>query len=196
MKSNKFIMIMIYCASFFLYACNSTAQNDQHPNNSNFTVTLDNSGSIRKNNEQNVNLTPSAVLKFSHMINIDTVTSKNITLIDGKKNSIKLQYDINDAKDMVSLMPDGRLQSFTKYQLVITNNLKDSTGNRINQTTYDFTTGSVATPVVTLTNPGDQAEDAPLFPIISFQITSQIDNDTVNVNTIGGIAKARKTALC
>lgn len=184
MKSSKFIMIMIYCASFFLYACNSTAQNEERANNSNFTVALDNSGSIHKNNEQNINLTPSAVLKFSHSINVDTVTSKNITLMDSNKNSIKLQYDINDAKDMVSLMPDGRLKSFTKYQLAITNNLKDSTGTRINQTIYDFTTGSVATPVVTLINPGDQAKDTPLFPIISFQITSQIDSDTVNVNTI------------
>lgn len=187
MKSSRLILMVLYFVSLFLYACTSTASsNDTNKNpDSNFIVSLDGSnGSIHKNHEENVNLTPSAVLKFSHIINSDTVNSKNITLTDSTNNPVKIQYDINDAKDMVTLTPDSGLKASTKYQLTITKNLTDANGNKINQTSYDFTTGSESTPIITLISPGDQAKNTSLFPIIRFQITAQMNNDTMNVNNI------------
>lgn len=100
MKSSRLILMMLSLVSLVLYGCTSTASssNETHTTpDSNFIVTLDSSnGSIHKNHEENVNLTPNAVLKFSHIINADTVNSKNIILTDVSNNQIKLQYDIND----------------------------------------------------------------------------------------------------
>jgi hypothetical protein len=188
MKSSRLILMMLSLVSLFLYACNSLAlsnSNQQNSTPSNFTVTLDASnGSIHKNHEESVNLIPSAVLKFSHIINPDTVNSKNIILTDNNNNPVKLQYDINDARDIVTLAPDNALKSSTDYQLTITNNLKDVNGNNVTQTSYGFTTGSDSTPVITLTSPGDQAKDTPLSPVIRFQITAKMYNDSVNVHNI------------
>lgn len=92
------------------------------------------------NNSTNVSLTPILQFEFSEsVLNVES----NTTLHKGGPNGSVVAGSLSRSRNNIyQFIPTNDLESFTTYYLVFSDGITDLSGNHLNQTVFNFTTGT------------------------------------------------------
>ncbi len=92
---------------------------------------------------KNVSVDKTISFKFSKAMQAPTITSANIFLHkDGSATKVSAVLSYDSSTRTVSLNPDSPLAAGTRYNLSVSNGVKDSSGNAITSQTFSFTTAA------------------------------------------------------
>ena len=108
--------------------------------------TTSNSGSLKvtdKNpaeNAKDVALDKQIVIKFSRELSSSTVNSDNFTLRgDDGKGNIRVTVSYSSSDRTVTIKPKNPLSPGVEYTVTVTSDVKDTDGNKLDKTSWDFT---------------------------------------------------------
>lgn len=122
-------------------------------------------------------------IKFSEPLNKNTLNTKNIKLLSNSELiPFKINYDMRMNK--LIIMPEKTLEYNTFYDLILTNNIKDLAGNKLQSEkhiTFKTEPEPDKIPPILLTNfPENNSTNVPLNTHISFTFNEPLLEESVN----------------
>jgi Bacterial Ig-like domain len=140
---------------------------------------------------------------FSERLDPSSVLSTTVTVyrIDGVTDpqiSGSVQYF--DATRTVRFVPDGGFAFDTTYRVMLTNGLKDLSGNTLNPVQWEFKTRvepDTTNPDVINRSPSENAEGVSISPVILFSFTESVVSTQIGANNVklllGGVTPVNAT---
>jgi len=134
------------------------------------------------NGASDISRTPSIQVQFSEAVT--DVNSTTITLHTGSPSGtiVALGGITEGDNNTYTFSPSSPLSENTKYYVVLSNGIKDSGGNELTQTEFNFTTGDFTAPSVAILSPNNGASDISRTPSITIQFSEAVTN--VNTTTV------------
>ncbi|MBY0379565.1 MAG: Ig-like domain-containing protein, partial [Burkholderiales bacterium] len=141
------------------------------------------------NNDQDITTQPTIQLKFSE--NVSNVDSTNVMLYDGEFNPVPLGSIILGANNTYTFSTTKSLKELTTYHLVLNSKIIDSAGNKLNNITFNFTTGDFTLPAVNIIAPSNNEYKVSKTPNIKITFSENVnnvnsDNITLHANSPTG----------
>jgi 6-phosphogluconolactonase (cycloisomerase 2 family) len=158
------------------------AGNDLIPVNFSFTTGDFNAPTVNiispSNNAVGVSVSPSIQLKFSEAVT--DVTAANITLHQDSPTgpAIPIGSVISGDDNTFTFSPATALSQQTPYYVVLGAGIKDTAGNALTETNFNFTTGDFKAPTVNMISPGSNATGISLSPSIQLKFSEAVVNVT------------------
>lgn len=171
-------LLKIMICSAILSSCTAPGATDaaeKTPSNNKeiITATLDTTSEIQSHSE-NISLTPNALIDFSKDIDVDSINSKNI-ILQTSGGKIVPNYKLTVNKNKVVLSVPQKLQPSTKYLIIVSDKITDSSQEHTKTTNFDFTTGTMTFPTAFLIAP-DSIDNVSQTPNIEFDFSVPVQN--------------------
>jgi|GEM_PF-5236031 len=151
-------------------------------------IPLSVSMSVPVNNATNTSTTPIIQLAFSSAMNVQTITTTSVQLIGPNNTVISVGAFIpGSGNTLFTFAPNTTLTANTQYSVVVSTGATAANGLRlISAATFNFTTGSTATPIAQLTRPlATGITQAPVVEILFSKLMSIATINTTNIQLIG-----------
>ncbi|MGI5838864.1 MAG: Ig-like domain-containing protein [bacterium] len=124
------------------------------------------------------------IIDFNKPLNTSTVTSSTVYLRkSGSSTKISATLSFSNSNKTVILTPKAELQSSTTYYVYITNNVKDTSGNRVTAENWYFTTSPDYVRVQDK-YPAEDATNVPVDTRITFKFSDDMDEDTIDSGSV------------
>lgn len=139
---------------------------------------------IPANNATNVPLNQVISATFNKLINTETITSTSFTVNGTASLSGAISFTSTATTTTVIFTPSTNLQLNTTYTAVITNDVKDTTGNAMQvDYVWSFSTGNVILPRIIATDPINAATNVQINKKISATFSQVINPATVTATS-------------
>lgn len=134
------------------------------------------------NNATGISTNPSIQLQFSEAVN--NVTPTTITLRAGSTSgtTIAIGSITAGSNNTFTFSPATALNEQTTYYVVLGSGITDISGNPLNPTNFQFTTGASTAPTASIISPNNNATGISTNPIIQLQFSKAVIN--VNQTTV------------
>ena len=173
MKTNKFFKILTLCVLIFTFSC---AKDD-------FVATIGLCPLVVSTtpnaNAINVPINQVITATFNKVMNVETINSTSFSVSDDTAIAGAITFTSTATSTTVIFTPTTNLSLNTTYTAVITDAVKDNTGNAM-QADYvrSFSTGNTVTPRVIATNPINAATNVALDKKISATFSEKMNPAT------------------
>lgn len=136
-------------------------------------------------NATNVDVDEVISITFNNRLSSSTVSSTNIYLTKtGSSTKISAVLNYTDSTRKVTITPNSPLSYNTEYNVYITNNLKDTTGNNILATNWKFKTKIEDALSITDRNPKPNSMTHPVDGEITIKFSQPLQSSTVTDSNI------------
>ena len=173
MKTNKFFKILTLCVLIFTFSC---AKDD-------FVATIGLCPLVVSTtpnaNAINVPINQVITATFNKVINVETINSTSFSVSDDSAIAGAITFTSTATSTTVIFTPTSNLSLNTTYTAVITDAVKDNTGNAMQADyVWSFSTGNIVTPRVISTNPINAATNVALDKKISATFSEKMNPAT------------------
>lgn len=135
------------------------------------------------NNGTGVLLNKVVSASFSMPMDAATISSTTFTINQGT-NTVAGVVSFDAATATASFTPNANLSQNTVYTATITTGAKNQPGaSLLNNFAWTFTTGTIAAPVVTTTDPSDLATNVPANKVITASFNEAMDAATITASS-------------
>lgn len=119
-------------------------------------------------------------VKFSQPLQTSTITSSNIYLRkSGSTRNISADLKYNNSTRTVTIIPSSNLDYDTEYTVYLTNNIRDTNGNRLTATNWKFTTKEEDPVVIIERSPAANAKDVDVETEITIRFSQNMNQSTL-----------------
>jgi len=119
-------------------------------------------------------------VKFSQPLQTSTVTSSNIYLRkSGSTKNISADLKYTSSTRTITITPSSNLDYDTEYIVYLTNNIRDTNGNRLTATNWKFTTKEEDPVVITERSPLANAKDVDVNTEITIRFSQNMNQSTL-----------------
>lgn len=140
---------------------------------------------IPKPNSTNNPVDGEITVKFSQPLQTSTVTSSNIYLRkSGSTRNISADLKYTNSTRIVTITPGTNLDYDTDYIVYLTNNIRDTNGNRLTATNWKFTTKEEDPVVIIERSPSANAKDVDVDTEISIRFSQNMNQSTLTTANI------------
>ena len=173
MKTNKFFKILTLCVLIFTFSC---AKDD-------FVATIGLCPLVVSTtpnaNAINVPINQVITATFNKVMNVETINSTSFSVSDDTAIAGAITFTSTATSTTVIFTPTTNLSLNTTYTAVITDAVKDNTGNAMQADyVWSFSTGNTVTPRVIATNPINAATNVALDKKISATFSEKMNPAT------------------
>ena len=173
MKTNKFFKILTLCVLIFTFSC---AKDD-------FVATIGLCPLVVSTtpnaNAINVPINQVITATFNKVMNVETINSTSFSVSDDTAIAGAITFTSTATSTTVIFTPTTNLSLNTTYTAVITDAVKDNTGNAMQADyVWSFSTGNIVTPRVIATNPINAATNVALDKKISATFSEKMNPAT------------------
>ena len=173
MKTNKFFKILTLCVLIFTFSC---AKDD-------FVATIGLCPLVVSTtpnaNAINVPINQVITATFNKVINVETINSTSFSVSDDSAIAGAITFTSTATSTTVIFTPTSNLSLNTTYTAVLTDAVKDNTGNAMQADyVWSFSTGNIVTPRVISTNPINAATNVALDKKISATFSEKMNPAT------------------
>ena len=173
MKTNKFFKILTLCVLIFTFSC---AKDD-------FVATIGLCPLVVSTtpnaNAINVPINQVITATFNKVMNVETINSTSFSVSDDSAIAGAITFTSTATSTTVIFTPTTNLSLNTTYTAVITDAVKDNTGNAMQADyVWSFSTGNIVTPRVIATNPINAATNVALDKKISATFSEKMNPAT------------------
>lgn len=139
----KSLPILLFCSLLLVIACKKGDDDTPPPTPDKMQITAARIGTFNlqvNQTTENVAVSQPIVVSFSHAIQLSSVLGGNFELQTIGGENIELDYFFLDNNKTISAQPKEDLQTFTEYQIIISDQLKGENGETFDGITYSFKT--------------------------------------------------------
>ena len=178
MKTNKFFKILTLCVLIFTFSC---AKDDFESTIGLCPLVV---STTPISNAINVPINQAITATFNKLMNVETINSKSFSVSDDNAIAGEITFSSTATSTTVIFTPTSNLSLNTTYTAVITDAVKDKTGNAMQvDYVWSFSTGKVVIPRVISTNPVNASKNVALNQKISATFSEKMNPATFTAST-------------
>lgn len=178
MKTNKFFKILTLCVLIFTFSC---AKDDFESTIGLCPLVVN---TTPTSNAINVPINQAITATFNKLMNVETINSKSFSVSDDNAIAGEITFSSTATSTTVIFTPTSNLSLNTTYTAVITDAVKDKTGNAMQvDYVWSFSTGKVVIPRVISTNPVNASKNVALNQKISATFSEKMNPATFTAST-------------